>query len=115
MPARKSEGPQPFLRQEALDRIGGETDFLDELLELYEKEYRSKTVQLKKALAGNKFQTVAEIGHGLKGSSANLSLPGLRDAALAVETAGKAKNAAAARKGLEALEREHRRLREFLG
>ena len=115
MSVRKSEGPPPILRQEVLDRIGGEADFLEELLELYEEEYRSKIAKMKKALAGNKFQTVAELGHGLKGSSANLSLPGLREAALAVETAGKAKNAAAARKGLEALEREHRRLREYLG
>ena len=115
MPARKSEAPAAFLRQEALDRIGGEVDFLEELLELYEKEFRSQTAKLKKALTAGKFEAVREIGHGLKGSSANLSLPGLREAALSVETAGKAKNAAAARKGLEALEREHRRLREDLG
>lgn len=115
MPARKSEGSPPMLRQEALDRIGGEADFLDELMELYEKEYRAMTARLIQALAANEFQTVAEIGHGLKGSSANLSLPGLCQAALAVEMAGKSKNAAAVRKGLEALEREHRRLIEFLG
>jgi HPt (histidine-containing phosphotransfer) domain-containing protein len=114
MPARKSEAPAPFLRQEALDRIGGEADFLEELLELYEKEFRAQTAKLKKALTEGKFEAVREIGHGLKGSSANLSLPGLRDAALAVEMSGKARDAAAARKALEALEREHRRFRESL-
>lgn len=114
MPARKSDGAHPFLRQEALDRVGGEAEFLDELLALYEKEFRSQTARLKKALTAGNFESVREIGHGLKGTSANLSLPGLRDAALAVEMAGKAGSAAAARKALEALEREHRRFREFL-
>jgi HPt (histidine-containing phosphotransfer) domain-containing protein len=115
MPARKDEEIPPLLRLEVLDRIGGDADFLDELIELFEKEYRAKFSQLKKALAGNKFESVAAIGHGLKGSSAHLSLPGLFEAALAVEMAGKSKNAAAVRKGLEALEREHRRLQEYLG
>jgi HPt (histidine-containing phosphotransfer) domain-containing protein len=114
MPARKSEAPAAFLRQEALDRIGGEVDFLEELLELYEKEFRSQTAKLKKALTAGKFEAVREIGHGLKGSSANLSLPGLRDAALAVEMSGKARNAAAVRQALEALEREYWRFKESL-
>jgi len=59
MPARKSEAPAAFLRQEALDRIGGEVDFLEELLELYEKEFRSQTAKLKKALTAGKFEAVA--------------------------------------------------------
>jgi HPt (histidine-containing phosphotransfer) domain-containing protein len=115
MPARQSDGPLPFLRQEALDRLGGGAVFLDELLGLYEKEFRTQIAQLKKALAGKKFDSVREIGHSLKGSSANLSLPGLHEAALAVEKAGQEKNAAAGRDGLLALEREHQRLKAFLG
>jgi HPt (histidine-containing phosphotransfer) domain-containing protein len=114
MPARKSKGKPVFLRQEALERVGGDVEFLEELLALYEKEYRIRSAQLKKALAGGNFKSVHEIGHTLKGSSANLSLPGLRDAALSVEMAGKAADADAARLALEALEREHRRFREFL-
>jgi HPt (histidine-containing phosphotransfer) domain-containing protein len=115
MPVPKSEELLPILRQEVLDRIGGDADFLNELLELYNEEFRTKTAQIKKALAGKNFEALRELGHGLKGSSANLSLPGLREAALAVETAGKAKDGAAAQSGLEALEREYRRLKAFLG
>jgi HPt (histidine-containing phosphotransfer) domain-containing protein len=114
MPARKNDGAPPFLRQEALDRVGGEAEFLDELLALYDKEFRTRAARLKKALAAGNFESVREIGHGLKGTSANLSLPGLRDAALAVEMAGKAGSADSARKAMEALEREFRRYKESL-
>jgi HPt (histidine-containing phosphotransfer) domain-containing protein len=114
MPARKNDNAPPFLRQEALDRVGGEAEFLDELLALYEKEFRTQASRLKKALAAGNFESIREIGHGLKGTSANLSLPGLRDAALAVELSGKAGSTASARKALEALEREYRRFKESL-
>jgi HPt (histidine-containing phosphotransfer) domain-containing protein len=112
---KKTEDPAPFLRQEALDRIGGDDAFLDELLGLYDKEFLARLEELKKALAKKNFESVREIGHGLKGSSANLSLPGLREAAWALETAGREKNPDAARFGLETLEREYQRFKKFLG
>jgi HPt (histidine-containing phosphotransfer) domain-containing protein len=113
MPSRKSKEPLPFLRPEALERVGGDAEFLDELLALYKKEFRARSAQLKKVLAAGDFGSLREIGHGLKGSSANLSLPGLLEAALQMEMAGKAADPAAARRAMEALEREYRRFLEF--
>jgi HPt (histidine-containing phosphotransfer) domain-containing protein len=110
MPALKSEELPVIDREEALERLGGDTAFLDELLTLYKKEYRARSAAMKKALAGRKFKEFAEAAHSLKGSSANLSLPALRAAALAAEEAGKAKDAGKAAAAFGALEKEFKRL-----
>ena len=113
MPAKNDENV-PFLRSEALERLGGDADFLTELLALFDEEYASKMEGLNAAVAGGDFKSVRELGHGLKGSSANLSLPGIRKAALAMENAGKAEDPAAAQKALHSLAEEYRKLKIFL-
>jgi HPt (histidine-containing phosphotransfer) domain-containing protein len=115
MPSPKNEEPAPFLRREALERVGGDAEFLDDLLSLYDEEYASKMEGLRAAVAGKAFETIRELGHGLKGSSANLSFPGLQSAAWAMETAGREKDAAKSAAALKSLEREYQRLKKFLG
>jgi HPt (histidine-containing phosphotransfer) domain-containing protein len=110
-----SKAPPPLDRAEALDRIGGDESFLAELLELYDAEFAEKSSALASAIEGGDMDAVRSLGHGLKGSSANLSLPGLREAAQEMETAGGDKNPAAARKALERLAVEYRALKAFLG
>jgi HPt (histidine-containing phosphotransfer) domain-containing protein len=112
---RKRAEVPPFLREEALERIGGEETFLDELLELYDAEFAEKTKALDKAIRKSDFQRFRELGHSLKGSSANLSLPGLRAAAFAVETAGKDGDIQGARAAIAKLKAEYARLKTFLG
>jgi HPt (histidine-containing phosphotransfer) domain-containing protein len=113
MPPQKSDRPLPFLREEALDRIGGDVDFLNELLALYDDEYASKIAGLRAAITACNMGEVRTLGHGLKGSSANLSLPGLLEAASAMETAGQEKNPAAAKKAFARLEEEYQQLKAF--
>ena len=115
MPAPKSKELPVIDRKEALERLGGDTAFLDELLDLYKEEYRTRSATMKKTLAGGKFKEFAEAAHSLKGSSANLSLPALRAAALAAEEAGKAKDPAKAKAALETLEAESKRLNALRG
>jgi HPt (histidine-containing phosphotransfer) domain-containing protein len=104
-----------LLRGEVLERIGGEEEFLQELLALYDEEFGLKSKALEKAVRKSDFKALRELGHGLKGSSANLSLPGLMAAALALETAGKAEDIAGARAAFSRLKDEYARLKAYRG
>jgi HPt (histidine-containing phosphotransfer) domain-containing protein len=105
----------PLDRAEALERIGGDEAFLDELLGLYDEEYAAKSAAIAAALETGDLDQVRSLGHGLKGASANLSLPGLREAAQSIETAGLENDDPAARKALRRLEEEYLALKAFLG
>lgn len=112
---RPSSARPPIDRAEALERVGGDEDFLAELLALYDREVAEKTSALASALEAVDMEAIRSLGHGLKGSSANLSLPGMYEAAQAVEAAGRKKDPAAARRALERLAAEYRALKSFLG
>lgn len=110
----KEKPTAPIDRAEALDRIGGDEAFLKELLEIYREEFEEKYSELEKAVEEKDFQKVREGGHYLKGASANLSLPALREASWKMEQAGQNQDLGAARKALASLKSEYRRLQEFL-
>ncbi|TET66084.1 MAG: Hpt domain-containing protein, partial [Candidatus Aminicenantes bacterium] len=63
----------------ALERVGGDKSFLEELLNLYFEDFSEKYGQLQKAIEQKKFDLIHELGHSLKGSSANLSLTFLQE------------------------------------
>ncbi len=115
MAPEKNQTLSPFLREEALDRVGGDGEFLNELLTLYDQEFATKKRDLAEAIARRDAAQIREFGHALKGSSANLSLPGLQEAAHAIEKAGAAGDIAAAEEAYVRLEREYARLKAFLG
>jgi len=114
MEKRPDEGTLPIDRAEALERIGGDPDFLKELLGIYSEEFLLRAKELRPALNGQEFQTIQELGHSLKGSSANLSLPGLRQAAMDIETAGREKNIQKAKESFACLEKEFEKLKKHL-
>jgi HPt (histidine-containing phosphotransfer) domain-containing protein len=105
----------PMNKAEALDRVGGDETFLQELLNIYAAEYAEKTGAMENAIRAADFRAIRDLGHGLKGSSANLSLPRLQDAAFDMETAGLEKDLAGALKALNRLGHEYRRLKDYLG
>jgi len=114
MEKKPNEEILPINRAEALDRIGGDPGFLKELLEIYFQEYIVRIKELRGAVQGQKFQKILELGHTLKGSSANLSLPGLRQAATDIEMAGREKDIEKAKDSFSRLEREFERLKRHL-
>lgn len=114
MASEKINAHLPFLRGEVLDRIGGDDEFLNELLALYDQEYAEKSRALAEAIARRDGAEIQRLGHSLKGSSANLSMPGLREVAWALEKAGGAGDIAAAQAALARLESEYVRLKAFL-
>ena len=98
----------------ALERIGGDREFLDELLGIYQEEFDLNVGSLDLALQAQDFTAIQEIGHSLKGSSANLSLIQLRDQAYLIETAGRESDLALARRSAEELKKEYQRLKQHL-
>ncbi len=109
-----AKSSDPINYPEVLERIGGDAEFLEELLNIYFHEFQEKSSQIEAALAGADFIHIQEIGHSLKGASANLSLTSLRRVASALEAAAREKNAESARQALVSLVNECRLLREFL-
>lgn len=104
----------PINYTEVLERIGGDTEFLEELLNIFFLEFQEKKSQIEVALARANFSLIQEIGHSLKGASANLSLPSLRSDASALEAAGRDKNIERARQALISLVVECRALHDFV-
>jgi two-component system, sensor histidine kinase and response regulator len=98
----------------ALARMGNDRDFLKELLDIYMEDLSTRVAGLRAAAAGGDFEAVERLGHAIKGSSANLSLPRLRDRAAAIELAGKNGEAAKALANLDGLEKEFQKLRDHL-
>jgi HPt (histidine-containing phosphotransfer) domain-containing protein len=112
--SQNSGRDDPINYPEVLERIGGDTEFLEELLTIYFLEFSEKRSQIEAALRGGDFVPLQEVGHSLKGASANLSLPSLRREATALEAAGREKNIEKARQALISLVAEGRVLRDFL-
>jgi len=98
----------------ALARIGNDKEFLAELLSLFKTDYEAKMVNLKNAVDQEDFVSIQELGHSLKGASANLSLPFMQQAAYDMESAGKDKNINKAKNALSTLGREFQNLQEYL-
>ena len=97
----------------ALERIGNDESFLKELLELYVMDFEAKQDELNSAINGMNFTSIQEIGHSLKGSSANLSLTFLQKASYELEEAGKDGDIEKAKGALEELLRAFQSLKNL--
>jgi len=99
---------------DALERMGDDRVFLRELLDIYEEDLATRIEALREAVAGGDLKAVEQLGHAVTGSSANLSLPFLRERAAAIELAGKNGDAAKSLANIDGLEKEFQRLRDHL-
>lgn len=104
----------PIDYQEVLERVGGDASFLEELLKIYVDEFSAKFILLEEAVRAQNYALVQELGHSLKGSSANLSLSSLRKASFTLEMAGREKKPDLANAALKELAEEFQRLKDFL-
>ena len=104
----------PLDLEDALPRVDGDKAFLASLLELFEEDYAERAASLANALARGDLGAVSRLGHAIKGASANLGLPFLRECASNLETSAKSGDAEAAKTGFSSLEREFRKLKEYL-
>jgi PAS domain S-box-containing protein len=83
----KSETPElPVINyEEVLDRAGGDSDLVRDLLASFEKEVLNKLALLRSALAGNDLSGMHKAAHTLKGTAANLSCERVRQVAYEIE------------------------------
>jgi len=106
----KFQDTHPIDFSSALERIGGDEDFLQELLDIYVEDFLEKHAQLLEAIRRQDFQAIKEIGHSLKGASGNLSLNGLQEASYQVEMAGRENNLDGAKTHFRRLHEEFNRM-----
>lgn len=109
-----NESNPPINRAEALERVGDDESFLEELLTIYREEFAEKSPALADAINKADAKAVREIGHYIKGASANLSLTFLQAAAYAIEKAGAEARIEDARVAYQTLVVEYDRLIKFL-
>lgn len=95
-----------FNKDELLNRTGGDKELLEELLNLFLKNFPDQLQALKQALQNNDTEQVTHQAHTIKGASANLGAYALKNAALSMETAGKDNDPVLAQAALKQLDSE---------
>lgn len=100
----KVTGSIPIDLASALERTGGEMDFLEELIDMFLGDFKEKYIMLKDAVKQKNAGQVQEIAHSLKGSSANLGLTPLQETFFQLETAGRDNNLIDADKKIDLLQ-----------
>jgi len=83
-------------RAAALDRLGGDESLLDELIELFFKDYPVLARRLTEALTQGDLASLREPAHKLKGSLGALGLPATAGLAQEIESASQVEDATAA-------------------
>lgn len=82
--------------QGTLGRLKGDTAFLETLLSVYIEDLPTKLSSLEEALATSDMSVLQRTAHSLKGASATVGALALREAAFAMENAGRAADKALA-------------------
>ncbi|MEA3385832.1 MAG: Hpt domain-containing protein [Thermodesulfobacteriota bacterium] len=105
----EQEKAKPVFDQEsALERVGGDMEFLKELIDLFRSDYPQKMTQLSKGIKEEDFKTIKETGHSIKSASGNLSLTHIYDLSFKIEGMGS--------KGkIQGIEKAYNELEEELG
>ncbi len=76
-------------KQFALEQAGDDADLLQELLDLFKQTCVSDISLIINGLKNHDAQQVRSAAHAIKGAAASLGMHGIRDLALAIETAAR--------------------------
>ncbi len=88
-----------------LSRLKGDTAFLETLFGVYVEDLPVKLAAIEQALAAADMAVLQRTAHSLKGASATVGALALREAAFAMENAGRDKDASRAARLLPELKR----------
>lgn len=99
---------------EALDRLGGDAEFLTELLFELLSQIDQNFEELKKAVSEKNFDELKSLSHSLKGASANLNVNRLASRFLVLEDLGASKSVVGADEVLNLIAQDTRELQIFL-
>ncbi len=104
----------PFDHPSLLQRCMGRQDFADRILQKFRQKALQDVQALREHFKATDAQKIAFVAHGLKGAAANVSAEALREAASALEQAGKAADFSRMEALLASVEAEVRRCEEYL-
>jgi HPt (histidine-containing phosphotransfer) domain-containing protein len=93
-----------FDKATALSRVGGDAELLKEIAELFLDDYPNSLNELRLAVACGDAKRVERSAHGIKGSVSNFGARPAVDAALHLETMGRAQKLVEVEQALRTLE-----------
>ena len=102
--------PRVFDIKDALDRVEGDRDLLEEIVRIFTGECSSNMDAIRQALSAGDAHLLERLAHTIKGASANLSASAVSAAALKLEKLAAAGNLADAREWVDKLQHEIGRL-----
>src|ERR1700685_2295711 len=118
-PAKPVAPSSSWNKTEALDRIGGDEELLQELCQIFLEESPKLMQKLQLAIAEGDADGVTRAAHSIKGEASYLGASGSSQAARELEEMGRCKDLSRASETLAVLERElaslHHHLRELAG
>ena len=88
----------------ALERVGGDTELLHEIAQIFLEDYPRSLSELRDAAGQGDAHRVERTAHGLKGAAANFGAQPVVDAALALENMGRGGDLSGFSAALAALE-----------
>ena len=103
-----------FDMDHALEVTDDDTEFLKELIEIFNADFPERLEQISLAIKEKDFKAIDETAHSLKGSSGNLGLTRVYELSWKLEKMGKAKNMEGANKTFKQLEEELERFKNFV-
>ncbi len=98
----------------ALERLGGDKEFLIELLQELLQQVEEELPKLKKAIEEQNYDEVRSMAHGLKGAAANLGADKAMEVFFKLEMMGKEQNLDGASEALEEAQRLNAELKLHL-
>jgi HPt (histidine-containing phosphotransfer) domain-containing protein len=104
----------PMEYHAALERVGMDKVFLEELIQLYQTEFNRSWKEIREAIRNNDYVSIRMLAHSLKGSSANLGFSGLRDISMELENASKSLDLQSIKNKLALLRAEYKRVNTYL-
>lgn len=108
------QGKPVFDSGEMLDRLGGDEEFLDDVLEVFIDECPKMLEGLRRAIAGGDAHQLERSAHTIKGALLNISAEPAAGIALLLETMGRDADLARGAETLRALETALERLEHEL-
>ena len=104
-----------FNREAFLQRVAGDEELLQELVEIFLEHAPRELTQIRASLAAGDAPRLHGQAHSFKGAAASIGAEALKEAAARVERAGKAGELNQVPPLLEAMGQEFTRLKQVLG
>jgi HPt (histidine-containing phosphotransfer) domain-containing protein len=103
-----------FDREGLLERLGGDTELLDEILGIFHDECKEMLATVRSAVGDGDAHRVERAAHSLKGALLNISAEAAAEQALRLEQVGRAGELELCSEMLSDLEEEVDRLQQIL-